>query len=85
MRPIEFPEQNSVFAKDQQGYMPLPVYYDKEGERGGIVSLWALSIRERLKVLITGRMYLLVITFHEPLQPVKMATRRSEVFTESEV
>jgi len=66
MKPIEFPEHNCVCAKDQPQYLPLPVY---KTEDGVATSCWALSWRERLKVLFTGRIWWSVLTFNHPLQP----------------
>lgn len=65
MKPIEFPQQNVIFAKDQKEYIPLPAYQnDKEA-----ISLWTLTIRERLKLLFTGRLWLRQYNFRGPLQP----------------
>jgi len=66
MKPIEFAEQNCVYAKDQPAYLPLPVH---KTEDGLVVSCWALTWRERLRVLLTGRMWWSVLTFNHPLQP----------------
>ena len=52
MKPIEFPEQNCVYAKDQPEYLPLPVH---KTEDGMVVSCWRLTWRERLRVLLTGK------------------------------
>ena len=66
MKPIEFPEQNCVYAKDQPEYLPLPVH---KTEDGMVISCWALTWRERLRVLLTGKMWWSVLTFNHPLQP----------------
>jgi len=66
MKPIEFPEQNCVYAKDQPEYLPLPVH---KTEDGTVISCWALTWRERLRVLLTGKMWWSVLTFNHPLQP----------------
>lgn len=66
MIPIEFPEQNCVYAKDQPEYLPLPVHKTPDGM---VISCWALTWRERFKMLFTGRMWWSVLTFNHPLQP----------------
>lgn len=66
MKPMGFKEQNCVYAKDQPQYLPLPAHRSREGV---VVSCWALSLRERLKVLCTGRLWWTVMTFNESLQP----------------
>lgn len=66
MKPIEFPEQNVVFAKDQPEYIPLPAHRTVEGE---VITCWALTWRERFALLFTGRLWWSVLTFGSPLQP----------------
>lgn len=66
MSPCAFDGSNIVFAKDQPEYLPLPAHLSD----GGIVtSCWKLTWKERLKVLIWGKLYLQVLTFNKPLQP----------------
>jgi len=66
MKPVKFAEQNCVYAKDQPEYLPLPVHKKSDGE---VVSCWALTWLERIRVLLTGRMWWSVLTFNHPLQP----------------
>lgn len=75
MKPIEFPQQNYVYAKDQPEYLPLPVYRTADGE---VTSCWGLTWRERLRVLFTGRIYFSVLTFNSPLQPQIASTEPPE-------
>ena len=70
MKPIEFKEQNTVFAKNQPPYLPLPAYQDSE-QGGRIFHCWGLSWRERIKVLFTGKLWVNVLTFKQPPQPIK--------------
>ncbi len=81
MRPIDFPESNTIFAKHQGEYVSLPAFYDYsnlDGERhfGRVVHCWKLSWRERLRVILSGRMWVQVLTFEKPLQPVRLATEK---------
>lgn len=71
MRPVEFAEMNATFAKDQPPYLPLPARV--EGDRA--TSCWALTWRERLRVLASGRVWLTQLNFGRPLQPVKLEAR----------
>lgn len=66
MKPVEFAEQNVVFAKDQPEYLPLPAYISPAGE---VTSCWQMDWRERLRVLRTGRVFFTALTFGAPLQP----------------
>lgn len=65
MKPIEFPEQTQVWAKNQPPYLPLPAYTDERET----ISLWTLTWRERFKVLFTGRLWLRQLNFGSALQP----------------
>ena len=66
MKPIGFAEHNCVFAEDQEEYLPLPVHRTEDGL---VISCWRLSLRERLKLVWTGRLWWSVLTFNHPLQP----------------
>ena len=65
MKPIEFPEQTMVWAKDQPPYLPLPAYNDDRET----ISLWALTWRERIRALFTGRLWLRQLNLGNPIQP----------------
>lgn len=61
----------TTYAKDQPEYNPLPCYLC---ENGTVVTRWRLTWRERLRILIGGSLWLSILTFHQPLQPVKLDT-----------
>ena len=69
MKPVEFPEQNCIYAKSQKEYLPLPAY---EMEDGTVISCWKVSWAERIKILINGKIWLSILTFLKPLQPQRM-------------
>lgn len=65
MRPIEFKQQNTVFtAPDgmEDKVEQLPAFC---GE-GQVISCWRMSFWERLKLLITGRLWFSVIGNAQP-------------------
>lgn len=64
MKPIEFDEQNCVWAKDQKPLLPLPAYSDKTLT----VTKWQLSIWERVKLLFTGILWMQQRNLGKPLQ-----------------
>jgi len=66
MQPVKFKGSNIVFAENQPEYLPLPAFKDESGE---VVTCWKMTWRERLKFLFSGRLYLRVLTFNQPLQP----------------
>ncbi len=68
MNLVSFPEQTAVYAKNQPQYRPLPAHRASDVE-GRVTCCWALSWRERLHVLLTGRVWHQVLTFNQPLQP----------------
>ena len=65
MKPVEFPEQTTVFARNQEPYLPLPAYTDGTE----VISCWHLTLRERLRVLFFGVIWLRQLTFGHKLQP----------------
>ena len=67
MKPIEFKGQNVVFAKDQKPYLPLPAYQQEDI----IIHCWRLSLWERLKILLTGKLWIQVRNFKMPPHPIK--------------
>lgn len=77
MKPIEFKGQNTVYAKDQPEYQPLPALKADDGQ---VISCWKLSFRERIKILLTGRMWLSLMSFNKPLTPSFMSVNRDEMF-----
>jgi len=78
MKPIEFKEQNVIFAKDQPEYQPLPAF-KSDSSTGEVVSCWQLSFKERLYVLFTGKIWLNLMSFNKPLTPSFLTTKKSEV------
>ena len=73
MKPIKFKEANFTFAIHQPEYLPLPAW---RGNDGTVISCWRFSWRERLKLLITGKIWLKVLTFNQPLQPQRLDVDR---------
>lgn len=72
------------FAETQDEYQTLPAYREADGT---VLTRWHLTWRERLRVLFSGDVYLWLMTFNQPLQPVmlqveapKMAARVEEDF-----
>ena len=61
-----------VFAKDQPQYIPLPVNI----RRPCLETKWQLTWWERITVLLRGELYIKVLVFDNPLQPLKPTVRR---------
>lgn len=65
-----------TFAKDQTEYLPLPALKFQDGL---VVTRWSLSFWERVNVLLGGSVYLGLLTYGRPLQPIKISTSVQEV------
>ena len=65
MKAIEFPEANTIFAKDQAQYLHLPAHRDTKGL---VTSCYELTWKERFAILIGGKVWLQQLTFNKPLQ-----------------
>ena len=70
MTPINKDWCNVMIAKDQSEYLTLPAHVNKA--EGIVTSCWKLSFKERFMALFSGEMYMEVLTFNKPLQPVKL-------------
>jgi hypothetical protein len=66
-----FEGKEIVIAKDQPQYTPLPAIIAKPY----VFTRWRLSWRERLRILFSGNLWLVLMTFGKPLQPVRLETQ----------
>lgn len=65
MEPIDFPEKNVTYAKNQSEYLPLPAFKDDTCT----ISCWKFTWKERLKILFGSNLWLRQLNFGRPLQP----------------
>lgn len=65
----------TLFAKDQPEYIPLPAHATKDGY---VLSRWRLSWRERFALLFRGDIYHWQGAFGHSLQPIAMTTEKPE-------
>jgi hypothetical protein len=65
-----------TFAKNQPQYIPLPALKFQDGL---VVTRWNPSFLERLEILFGGSVYLGLLTYNHPLQPIRMSTDVEEV------
>ena len=75
MEAIKFKECNSDYAENQDEYITLPAHKTKDGQ-GQVTTCWKLSLGERCKLLFSGKIYLQILTFNNPLQPLKMSIEK---------
>ncbi|MEP7339353.1 MAG: hypothetical protein ABI977_16570 [Acidobacteriota bacterium] len=71
---IDLPE--TTFAKDQPEYNALPSFRD---DRGVVLTRWSMTWRERFRALFHGNIYLTVLTYGNPLQPVGLSMDPPEI------
>lgn len=81
MKPIEFKEQNVVFAKDQPEYQPLPAFTYPDGV---VVCCWEMSKEEIEEVAKTGKIWVSLSTFKQPLMPMYLTTKKEELILKNE-
>jgi len=80
MKPIHFPEANVTFAENQKEYTPLPALRHSTPQ-GEVISCWKLSVWERLQILFTGKLWVMLMTFQEPLTPSYFTVKKSELIS----
>lgn len=76
MSPVKVSESNVIYAGNQPQYLPLPAY---RSEDGLVITCWELSFKERIKLLLSGKLFLAILTFNNPLQPLKFGFTFNEV------
>jgi hypothetical protein len=64
--------QEVVYAKDQPEYVPLRTL-KSSGRMGAVITRWTLTPEQRKAVAEGADIYLELSTFHQPLQPIRMA------------
>ncbi len=72
LHPLPFGWEAVTYAEDQPEYLQLPVVRSRDDE-ARVISRWRLTWRERLRLLWRGELYLQMLTFHHPLQPVLLS------------
>ena len=73
MEAIKFKGYNVTLAENQDEYLSLPVH---RADDGTLTSCWKLSWFERMKVAFSGTVFLQVLTFNTPPQPVRILTTK---------
>lgn len=79
MNLIEFPEQTTVIAREHKEYRPIPAHRFAGDERGRIAFCWKLTLRERLVVLFSGKLWQQVLTFNQPFQPQLLTVEKPDM------
>jgi hypothetical protein len=74
MRPRTFSQANRVYAKNQPEYAPLPAHVNV-AEQGIVTTCWKMNWKEKMLVLLFGRVWAQTLTFNKPLQPQRLSIR----------
>lgn len=75
MKPINFPGQNCVFARNQPQYLQLPAHQSENR----VTTCWFPTWRERLRLIFGAPVWLQVLNFGEPLQPQKLTVGKPKL------
>lgn len=75
MKPIEFEEQNIIFAENQEEYENLPARVDGSGI---VTCLMELEKDELIKVLKSRELWITRLAFNNPAQPIKLYFEKPE-------
>jgi hypothetical protein len=71
----------TIYAKDQDQYQNLPAYdYFDENNDKQVITRWKLNFFERIKILFFGNIFLTLLTFNNPLQPVKLSCKVPNIY-----
>jgi len=62
-----------IFAKDQPEFQPLPAYRTQDGT---VLTRWKLTLKERLRVLVSGDIYHWQMTCGYALQPILLQVEK---------
>ena len=79
MEPIKFDGANVVYGANQPEYIPLPAE-KRPGRSGEIVTCWELNPNEKKIIQETGKIWLSVLTFGQPLQPLLLTIDKPDVY-----
>lgn len=77
MEAVPFTGQNTEIAKEQPQYKTLPAFVDQES--GTVTCCMKLTPEEIEKVSRTGKIWVSVLTFGNPLQPLFMTVDKKQV------
>lgn len=84
MVPIKFDGVNVVFGGNQPEYQQLPAERVGKPEIGQINTCWKLSQEELKRVQETGVIFVSLLTFGQPLQPVLVSVDKPDVYEPNE-
>lgn len=73
MEAIKFDGCNMTLAEDQPQYLQLPVCY-QGGAEGPMTACFKLTLKERIKLLFKGKIFVTQMTFNRGFNPQRVET-----------
>lgn len=80
MKAKAFEGANVVYGANQPEYEPLPAEKRGKARTGEVLTCWKLTDEEKALVQMTGEIWLSMLTFGQPLQPVLLSATRPEIY-----
>ncbi|WP_373248798.1 hypothetical protein [Bacteroides thetaiotaomicron] len=77
MKAKKFNEANVVYGENQPQYLPLPAHKTEEGQA---IFCFELDEEERKQIAETGELWVSLLTFNQPLQPILLTTKKADLF-----
>lgn len=77
MEPVDFKGSNTIIAKDQKEYKPLPALVLGDGE---VITCWELTDEEVETIVKERKLYISQLTFNRGLQPLKPLADLSDAY-----
>lgn len=78
MKQIHFAQANKTLAL--KGQAPVPAHVDEES--GLVVTCWHLSLKERLKMLFGGRIFVCAISGRKVVPVTMLKMSEKDIFNE---
>ena len=80
MKGINFKESNKVWAENQPEYLPIHTFTNDKH----VIECFHLTLLERIKLLIKGKVWLSLLMFGNPLTPVFMSVDKKDIFVKEQ-
>ena len=72
MEPVKFEECNVVYGDNQEEYVGLPAHKTPDGQ---VLMCFQLDEDEIEEMRKTGKMWISLLTFNKPLQPICLSSK----------
>lgn len=81
MKPKNFKEANVTYGENQPEYIPLPAHKTEDGQA---IFCFELNEEEKKQIAETGELWVSLLTFNQPLQPILLTTKKGDLFIEND-